>query len=432
VNARFWAGAALVDATPPPGLAMAGFAARSRPAAGAHDPLTVRAVAVGDTAIVCADVIGLHEDMCARIRERAQVDAEGIVVAALHTHGGPVSMDGRVGAAVDETYLARLEEACIRALDEAAAARRPASLLFGVGDDPGVARNRRCPGGPVDSHLPVLRIRGEDGAWIAVVTAYACHPVVLGPNNLLWTADYPAVVRRVLEAAHPGALALFLTGCAGDANTGHTAHASFSLAPDPKRTFTAAQRIGTRIAVRALAAEARPLVGPVCASSGVVRLDFARRETLPLETLARAWREEAVTADPGRRALLEAWVAWSEAIAPQPLVPWSARVTALTWGGQAIVALPGEIFAETAVGIREGLGEPSAVVVGYAEGCPGYLPPASAFVHGGYEVDEAHRYYGMPATFAPGASELLAAQAVALAHRRACEWQAHEWRRAGR
>jgi neutral ceramidase len=123
VSARFWAGAALVDATPPPGLAMAGFAARSRPAAGAHDPLTVRAVAVGDTAIVCADVIGLHEDMCARIRERAQVDAEGIVVAALHTHGGPVSMDGRVGAAVDETYLARLEEACIRALDEGPASR---------------------------------------------------------------------------------------------------------------------------------------------------------------------------------------------------------------------------------------------------------------------------------------------------------------------
>ena len=32
----------------------------------------------------------------------------------------------------------------------------------------------------------------------------------------------------------------------------------------------------------------------------------------------------------------------------------------------------------------------------------------------GYEVDEAHRYYGQPATFAPGSAERLADAAVAL------------------
>ncbi|HEY9348610.1 MAG TPA: hypothetical protein VIQ53_24995, partial [Inquilinus sp.] len=63
------AGAAVIDVTPSAGLAMSGFAARTSPATGVHDPLTVRAVAVGGTAIVVADAIGLHDDSCHRIRD---------------------------------------------------------------------------------------------------------------------------------------------------------------------------------------------------------------------------------------------------------------------------------------------------------------------------------------------------------------------------
>ena len=64
------AGAAIVDITPPPGLMMCGYAARTEPATGTHDPLTARALVIGDTAIVVADVLGVHEDSCARIRAR--------------------------------------------------------------------------------------------------------------------------------------------------------------------------------------------------------------------------------------------------------------------------------------------------------------------------------------------------------------------------
>ena len=44
-----------------------------------------------------------------------------------------------------------------------------------------------------------------------------------------------------------------------------------------------------------------------------------------------------------------------------------------------------------------------------------YIPPASEFRFGGYEVDEAHRYYGLPMSFAPGSAEALAGCAIALA-----------------
>jgi hypothetical protein len=76
--------------------------------------------------------------------------------------------------------------------------------------------------------------------------------------------------------------------------------------------------------------------------------------------------------------------------------------------------MPGEIFAETALAIRSHLGATPAFVVGFADDNPGYIPPSSEYVHGGYEVDEAHRYYGAPATFASGSAEALAEAAIAV------------------
>lgn len=415
------AGAAVIDVTPPAGLAMSGFAARTSPATGVHDPLTVRAVAVGETALVVADAIGLHEDSCRRIRDRAGLDDGHLIVAATHTHGGPVAMPGRLGPGLDPAGLQRLEDACVRAVAEARAARRPARLSFGMGADPGIARNRRHAGGPVDPALPVLRIREPGGAAIAVLASYALHPVVLGADNTLFTADYPGAVRRHLEATHPGAVAIFLTGCTGDINTGHPAHASISTAPRPDRTFAEAERIGGVIAQSALQAPEQPLGGTIRAASTELMLPLARTENEAPDVLADAWRREAVTANPARVALLRCWIDWADQIASRPPAPWPARVTLFDWGGARLIGLPGEIFAQTGLDLRRALdGDPLAgrtMTFGFADGCPGYIPPAGEYRHGGYEVEEAHRYYGLPAAFAPGAAERLVEVAIGLTRR---------------
>jgi neutral/alkaline ceramidase-like enzyme len=410
----FDVGVAVVDITPPAGLAMAGFAARTQPATGAHDRLTARAIAVGDTAIVVADVLGIHEAMSARIRERCCLPADNVIVAALHNHGGPASMAGRAGHGADPAYLAKLESACIAAIDAAVANQQKAEMTIGTGGDPDVARNRRHPGGPVDRALPVLRIRKQDGAMLAVITSYACHPVVLGADNLLWTADYPHFVRRDIEAAYPGATVLFLTGCTGDANTGHSAQASLSLGANAERSFATAERLGRHIAEAALQAPEAPVGPDIGVGNAHVLLGFERREKEPLPVLAARWRAESA-ADPTRAALLQYWIEWAESnaeITDPP--PWPGRVTLLNWGGVAMVALPGEIFAETGLSVRAALQGAPAFVFSYADGTPGYIPPVSEYGHGGYEVDEAHRYFGLPASFAPGSAEALADAATTL------------------
>ena len=93
---------------------------------------------------------------------------------------------------------------------------------------------------------------------------------------------------------------------------------------------------------------------------------------------------------------------------------WTGRVSVLDWGGVPIVGLPGEIFAETGLSIRASLGGRPALVLSYADSTPGYIPPASEFGFGGYEVDEAHRFIGMPGAFAPRSAERLVAVARSL------------------
>ena len=413
----FSAGAAIVDITPPAGLAMSGFAARTEPATGAHDRLTARALAIDDTAIVVADVLGLHEAMSRRIRARCGLPAERVIVAAVHNHGGPASMAGRAAGGTDPVYLERLEDGCVEALEAAIARRRPATLSIGMGADPGIARNRRHDGGTVDASLPVLRVRGMDGKMIAVLTSYACHPVVLGADNRRWTADYPHFVREGIEARYPGSVALFLTGCAGDANNGHKAQDSVTLAANPARTFAAAEQVGETIAAAALAAPEAPVGEGVAAADVEVALGFDRLEKPPLSELAAQWEAERAAAPSARAVLLGHWIDWARTAPPPPFAPWVGRVAALGWGEVPIVALPGEIFAETGLAIRAALGHRPAFVIAYAEGVPGYIPPASEFGFGGYEVEEAHRFIGMPATFAAGSAEALAAAAIELTRR---------------
>ena len=408
------AGVACVDITPPPGLAMAGFAARRGSATEAHDPLTVRALVVGDTALAVVDVIGLGAGLSARVRSRCGLAAENVTLAATHSHGGPVSMPGRLSAAADPAWIERLESGLVTAIRAASAAREPVRLSGGTGADPGVAKNRRRPDGPVDRGVPVLRLDRPDGSPLAVLVSYACHPVVLGADNRRWTADYPFFVRAALEEALPGAIAVFATGCCGDVNTGHSAAASLDATPQPARSYAEAARLGRLLAESALQAPLSPLSGTVLAAEANCTLPFELRDGDPA-TLADGWETEAAGADPDRAHLLRHWSAWARALAATSAPPLPARVTALDWGGARILALPGEIFAATALTLRHRQSAAPLFVLGTADDTPGYVPPRAEYAAGGYEVDEAHRFYGMPAAFAPGCAETLAAAADAAA-----------------
>src|SRR5262249_3689435 len=85
--------------------------------------------------------------------------------------------------------------------------------------------NTMVPTSPVDPTVSVLRLDDASGKPLAILVNYACHPVVLGSDNLRYSADYPGVTERVVEEQLGGSpLALFLQGGDGDINPYYAVH----------------------------------------------------------------------------------------------------------------------------------------------------------------------------------------------------------------
>ena len=408
------AGASAADVDVEIGTPLSGYAAREGGATDTHDPCTARALAVEDTCWVAVDVCGLDRGTGASVAERVGLPDGHLVVTATHTHSGPACTPGRLGG--DDTLTrARLVDAAVRAATQALAARRPVRLWWSSVRGAGVAVDRRARSRPVDPPVDLVRLVGEDGDVVGWLVSYPCHPVVLAADNRSVSADYVWALRDELEAQAPGSVAVFLPGTCGNVNNGHAAEASYTSAPLAGRTFAEAERIGRHLARTALAGPTSEVdvAGAVEVREAIVELALAPLDTEPPTTLAEHWTAELAGAEPGRAALLRAWLEWARQRSVGDAMAYPAVVTAVHWGGLWVVGVPGEPFLSFADGLRQRVDEP-VLVTGYTGDCPGYLPDAEAYAHGGYEVTDAHRYYGLPAPFARGSAERLLEVAAGL------------------
>jgi hypothetical protein len=429
MKADLVAGVAVVDMTPPAGLAMSGFAARTSPAEGAHDPLSARALALSDgrgaSVIVAADLVALTVGQADRLRgaiaAETGLDRSAVTIAVTHTHGGPHVTPDALGSGADRGYIATAEAAIVEAAATAWRGRRPATLRRSIGSEPGIAKNRRVPGGAIDPTVSVVRVDDPSGSPRAVFFSYACHPVVLGADNLLFTADWPGEARLAVERSFPGAVAIFAQGCCGQINSGHSAHDSMRPGASSARTFVASRQIGGRIgqAVVEAALQAVPVGGPVRSASLAIDLSFSAVSPDELAAARVAWeRELSEGPEPARRLVLEAKLRWADRTAGTGPRHLTVEVASHLWGDVPMVVLPGEPFVEFALDIRARLGRPDAIVLGYCNGVPGYIPyPPAAYTAGGYEIEEAHCFYGQPGCLAPESGPKLIAAAVSTSTR---------------
>lgn len=407
-------GAAAAEFSVPVGTWMSGFAARGAPSAGVHDALTVRALVIDDFCWITVDVCGLDDATCRSITKRIPFAEDRVVVSATHTHSGPCAMPGGLGACdlqVVEAITATAEVAARQAL----AAREPCTPYYESFTGLGVAQNRRHPGRHADPALQVVVFKRANESVCAWLVQYPCHPVVLGADNLLISGDYPAFVRHYLERNTPGSIAVFLTGAAGDMNTGHSATSSYSRASAEHRTFAEAERIGTLLGAAAHTARnsGRPVPGDRLSASASIDLQLEILDVESPTMLAARWTELMPTAPPGEQALYRVWIDWASRQRGPADMAWTATVSVLRLGHLLLVALPGEPFLECAVRIQQEFAIP-VIVAAYSNGCPGYFPTAQEYAHGGYEVEDAHRYYGMPAPFKRGSAERLVETAITL------------------
>jgi hypothetical protein len=397
--------------TPPPGTPLAGFGARKEGARGVHDDLYARALVLEESreqiGLVACDLCAVDAPFVAGVRSRVEratgIPPDRLMVAATHTHAAPATFP-LYSLPPDPAWVDYLAAQVARTVAEAAGNLVPATLALGLGREDTVAKNRRQPDGPVDPTVTVLRA-DRAGAPPVLLLHYACHPTVLGPDNLLVSRDYVGFMVDAVERA-TGGWAMFVNGACGDINVGHSADRSALGLPIPGRTFERAEALGLRLAVEAIRAsrDARPVGEPggselLRLAAGRRMLEVPLRHTPPLSEVSRWVREcrhrlEALQevcageddVNAARLDLMYAELALGWVAQRGQAVAEAVDVQAFAVGNVALAALPGEFFAESGLRLRARSPYPHTLVIGYANGGAGYVPPASAFAEGGYET----------------------------------------------
>lgn len=420
--------------TPPIGAPMAGFASRKGVSSGIHDHLSARALLCdggeGLAGIVTADVVGFPEWMVEKIRIRAHqsigIDPSGLMIAATHNHSGPALTEGYGGfGTVKPEYAETMIDHITGILISAHRTMKPVSAGAGKTVIPGVGKNRRTEDGlPVDPELGVLKFIPEDSSGCLVLINYTCHAVVLGPDNRLFSADYPGYAIQTAETVlGSGTQVMFTNGAAGDVNTGHSADLSALGYPIPGRTFERASRLG-----RVVGAGAAGLAETLDSDDdGTVRFTI-RKVKLPGKNLPplKTAQAELEAAENQLKEQERAGKSDEELIKPRVRELYagllvknikrsgSARekeieieVQAVRIGKSVYIAIPLELFVSIGLRIKFAPVPGNIFIVGYANGSSGYMPSREAYTEGGYEP--------VSSKFSPGAVEILEREMISAA-----------------
>jgi hypothetical protein len=373
-----------------------------------RDHLAATALAFDDgerrAVLVALDLMVIDEPFARRTRERV-AEATGlppgsVLLTCSHTHNAPAAGGllgvGECDPAFEDWASRQAATAAILAWES----REPASARVGRSEAIGCSENRTRPGGVVDPRLTTLRVDRLDGTPLAVAVNFAAHPCV-GTRLRPWdvSRDIPGEVVDALDAAHPGALALYIQGACGDVN--------FLKDYGTHDRYHEPARILVGRALEALAG-GREMPDPVVAVASEVASIPTRRWTR--EELERD-RREAERRLAGGRVDVDGWretIGRSMTGRPDDMVErhggdeakavasmcrfhleWTGRmladfetrpeslateVQALRVGDLYCVANASELFAPFALELRRRSPAPELMVACYANGRIGYMP----------------------------------------------------------
>ena len=313
----------------------------------------------------------------------------------------------------------------------------PAELMVGRTTEDRVSHNRRLkavdgtthmvwkkfePGfiekalGGKDPELITVSIK-KDGETTGTLVNFGCHPTTLTGNNWLYSADYPSYLTESVQKAKGEDFGvLFL-----NAPSGNITQVDYKVGF--LDTYQECQRVGYLLGVAALAAmnNSAPASG-----NGSIQIS---REEVPLKKMTitdeqyewakkvmkRVEKEGMPELQPDGipEELYAQW--WVDMYDVQNEID-NLEVMVIQIGEVAIVGLPGEMFYEFGVYIKENSPYKNTLVVGLANGHYKYFPTEISFSQGpegfkpmikGYETTPGTTIYDK------GAGEKLAESAVA-------------------
>lgn len=398
------AGVASCDITPDVkahAVPLAGYGARKgQPSTGVHDPLHAKVLFLRDgrkaMALVTCDLRSVTPQLKQLALQKVGdlgLTPDTLFLCASHTHDGPSIFPEKFWelqfGKCDPAVVEEMSSSIANGLHAAAKNLAPARVGFGSESLEGFTRNRRW-GYDNDARkaagetpalnpiLSVLRVDSDDGKCRALLVHFATHPTILGASNMLISAEWPGVLPQTLEAAFPGAVALYCNGAEGDQSP------AGAEGVDP---FAKVKDFGTRLAVRAQ----------------TVAQGIKTKPNQPIGSVRITPDLPPIGFSPGaRNGPYKSY----EPLAHEAL-PKQAEIQVLRIGDIALAGLPGEPICEVGMDTQKKVaaaGFRNVLTIGLANDYLGYIVNEKEYPHAGYEVDE-RSYYG------PGLGGWLATKA---------------------
>jgi len=405
------------DITPSVMVPMSGYDLRTAIAEGVHDPLSVRALAIGgeDPALLIAfDLLGISayhaEPLRKRLSERFGIRPERIAASAIHTHAAPKSIFQSF-ACYDPSYAAYVLKQAEEAAAEAIATREERTAFLSETLAEGVACFRDAGAEGSRFAMPSETIWWEkEGCAPVLMTLFTCHPTVLNEQNLRMSRDLVWGCEKALLTRIPGAKAIFFNGACADISTRYTRRAS---------TFEEAERLGAIWAGRILEsreqAQAVSEADGLKAAASTLYVPPADYFTGEKRAQVLAHLNQKITACPDERQKRE-YAACRSVLerknygidaAGNPRGGEEVYLSALSLGSVKLVFLPFEYARKDAALLERDCERRfggRCLVICYSNGYEGYLPS-------GRPLDEDSGYEDMASNFRSDA-KLLAAEAV--------------------
>lgn len=449
-------GMAETEITPRNGFPMAGYY-HERLAEGKIDPLKAKAVVFRQgkvaSAFVVADLTGVARDLCVEVRKAASeqtgIPQNNIVVCATHSHTAP-DYTGHLfrylksGASGDPVadYPQKLIDGCVQAIVSANKKAQPSTISAGGSEQKTpVAFNRRFvmkdgsvktwqsfsntqvvrSAGPIDPEIGLVAVRGEDGKLAGVISSFALHLDTVGGNR--WSADYPYFIEQHLrKMSGADVVSVFGIGCCGDINhsdpnrkernktdfignsLGETVTASISELPNVESPRLQVRSQVVNLPMQEVTLQnlnrAKELI-PIARAGG--KVDFFDLVSAYKAVVLEQLQQKAPRVD-GEKFL--SWGLshnWKGVGASLP-----AEVTTMTLGNDvAIVFLPGEVFVELGLAIKQGSPYRTTLIIELSNCVETmYVPTRAAYAGGSYEVTNS--------ALQPGGGEMLVETALKL------------------
>jgi neutral ceramidase len=433
-------GVASVDITPPLGAPMAGYY-HERGADGVLDPLFSKAMVIERDgtrmAFIALDIICVTQEITtqarAKIEEQTGIPSDYVMISATHAHTGPelVRRSRRVDDMGGQNKLAlefkqNLPDRIAETVHQANENLQPAELKIASGHCEDLAYNRRyfmrdgtvgwnpgklnpnivMPAGPIDPEVGILYAEqpGANGPTESIATFlnFAMHPDTTGGSK--FSADWPGAMARVLASYHgQHHVTLVGNGACGNINNYDFFWKWPNNGPGEQN------RIGAILGASVFQAykDLKPIGdGPIRARSEIV--EFALPEISSDDVDAARKAVSATKDDRGANFMTLVRSYRVLDVAGRKGKPHRVEVQVIAIGDDvAWVSLPGEVFVELGLAIKQRSPYPLTFCVELANDNIGYIPDRRSYAEGNYEPESARCDVGSGEKLVEAAVRLL-------------------------